>query len=518
MKILWEWIQRGYLRVIEPIADFFVRKRVNPNTITTVGTCAPFAAGVIYATGHIKTAGWVLGLTALFDVLDGTVARRTGRSTVFGAFYDSTLDRVADGAVLGGLAIFFARNHIHHLIPSWAGTPMVGVILLGIIGTFLTSYTRARAESLGIDAKVGIMQRPERVTLLSAPQAFFGLVFNGWVLNRHRAAAVGHRLDHGDPAHRLRVPRHQIPPAGAARVDARGAAFHARINRSRRLPVNRTARAPHSAKPPRVEHRPGDILRAGKQFGEFAQQQRRSRDGPPRVLTPGLGAVATTFIAGVESVRRGLTKPIGSLTQMATIRLGKRTDKRSPLIRDFVPLASLDDIVFGAWDPIPDDAYTAAKKAGVLEDKHLEPIADFLRAIKPMPAVFENRYVTRINGTNVKQGKTKRDLAEQLRHDIREFKAKHSLDRVVASGARPRRRTSRRDRRTRPSSSSKRPWSATTMRSRRRCCMPGRASWKACRSAMGRRTWLWIRRRSSSWRWIEACRFRGRTSRPDRRG
>jgi myo-inositol-1-phosphate synthase len=150
------------------------------------------------------------------------------------------------------------------------------------------------------------------------------------------------------------------------------------------------------------------------------------------ILTPGLGAVATTFIAGVESVRRGHSKPIGSLTQMATIRLGKRTEKRSPLIRDFVPLASLDDIVFGAWDPIPDDAYTAAKKAGVLEDRDLEPIADFLRAIKPMPAVFENRYVTRINGTNVKQGKTKRDLAEQLRHDIREFKSKHGLERVVA--------------------------------------------------------------------------------------
>lgn len=182
MKILWEWIQRGYLRIIAPVGDFLVRKRVNPNTITTVGTLCSITAGVIYATGHIMTAGWVLGLTALFDVLDGTVARRTGRSTVFGAFYDSTLDRVADGAVLGGLAIFFARNHLHHLIPSWAGTPMVGVTLLGIIGTFLTSYTRARAESLGIDAKVGIMQRPERVTLLSAPQAFFGLVFNGWVL------------------------------------------------------------------------------------------------------------------------------------------------------------------------------------------------------------------------------------------------------------------------------------------------------------------------------------------------
>jgi myo-inositol-1-phosphate synthase len=157
----------------------------------------------------------------------------------------------------------------------------------------------------------------------------------------------------------------------------------------------------------------------------------RPATGRLGVLTPGLGAVATTFIAGVESVRRGLSQPIGSLTQMATVRLGKRTEKRSPLIREFVPLAGLDDITFGAWDPIPDDAYTAAKKAGVLEDKHLEPIADFLRGIKPMPAVFENRYVTRINGTNVKQGKTKRDLAEQLRHDIRDFKAKHGLDRVV---------------------------------------------------------------------------------------
>jgi len=149
------------------------------------------------------------------------------------------------------------------------------------------------------------------------------------------------------------------------------------------------------------------------------------------ILTPGLGAVATTFIAGVESVRRGLSKPIGSLTQMATIRLGKRTEARSPLIKDFVPLADLNDIVFGAWDPIPDDAYTAAKKAGVLDDRDLEPIADFLKSIKPMPAVFDNAYVTRIHGTNVKQGKTKRDLVEQLRQDIREFKSKNKLDRLV---------------------------------------------------------------------------------------
>lgn len=183
MKRLWEAIQRGYLRVIEPAADFMVRRRVNPNTITTIGTLCSMAAGVIYATGHISIAGWVLGLTALFDVLDGTVARRTGRSTVFGAFYDSTLDRVADGAVLGGLTVFFARNAIHHEIsPSWMATPMVAVLLMGIIGTFLTSYTRARAEALGIDAKVGVLQRPERVTLLSAPQAFFGLAFDGWIL------------------------------------------------------------------------------------------------------------------------------------------------------------------------------------------------------------------------------------------------------------------------------------------------------------------------------------------------
>jgi CDP-diacylglycerol--glycerol-3-phosphate 3-phosphatidyltransferase len=176
MRQLWEAIKKGYLRVIEPVADLLVRWRVAPNAITTVGTLCSMTAGVIYGTGHIRAAGWFLGLTALFDVLDGTVARRTGRTTVFGAFYDSTLDRVADGFVLGGLAAFFALDSVHRSVP------MVVTCLLGIIGTFLTSYTRARAEALGIDAKVGIMQRPERVTLLSAPQAFFGLALNGWVL------------------------------------------------------------------------------------------------------------------------------------------------------------------------------------------------------------------------------------------------------------------------------------------------------------------------------------------------
>jgi myo-inositol-1-phosphate synthase len=157
----------------------------------------------------------------------------------------------------------------------------------------------------------------------------------------------------------------------------------------------------------------------------------RPATGRLGVLTPGLGAVATTFMAGVESVRRGRSKPIGSLTQMSTIRLGKRTDNRSPLIKDFVPLASLDDIVFGAWDPIPDNALVAARHAGVLEARDIDPIADFLKSIVPMPAVFDNKYVTRINGTNVKKGKTKRDLAEQLRQDIRDFKARNKLERIV---------------------------------------------------------------------------------------
>ncbi len=154
--------------------------------------------------------------------------------------------------------------------------------------------------------------------------------------------------------------------------------------------------------------------------------------GKLAIFTPGLGAVATTFIAGVERVRRGLSVPIGSLSQMATIRLGKRTDNRSPHIKDFVPLAGLDDIVFGAWDPIPDDAFTAATRAGVLEKADIDPIADFLKSIKPMPAVFESRYVTRINGaTNVKTGKNKRDLAEQIRADIRNVMAANGATRGV---------------------------------------------------------------------------------------
>ena len=176
MQALWGSIQHGYLRVIEPVADWLVRRRVHPNTITTFGTFCTMVAGGIFASGHIRTAGWFLGLTALFDVLDGTVARRTDRSSTFGAFYDSTLDRVADGFLLGGLVVFYATSE------RYGNDILLVVTVLGLIGTFLTSYTRARAESLGIDAKVGVLQRPERITLLSAPQAFFGLALDGWVL------------------------------------------------------------------------------------------------------------------------------------------------------------------------------------------------------------------------------------------------------------------------------------------------------------------------------------------------
>ena len=144
-----------------------------------------------------------------------------------------------------------------------------------------------------------------------------------------------------------------------------------------------------------------------------------------------MGAVSTTTIAGVLAIRKGLAKPIGSLTQMGAIRLGKRTEGRSPFIKDFVPLASLDDVVFGGWDIFNDNAYEAARTAGVLDKDLLEQIRPELEAIKPMPAVFDQRYVKRLHGPNVKQGKNKRDLAEQLVEDMRRFKAENNCDRLV---------------------------------------------------------------------------------------
>jgi len=158
----------------------------------------------------------------------------------------------------------------------------------------------------------------------------------------------------------------------------------------------------------------------------------RPAKGKLGVLLPGMGAVATTFIAGVESIRRGHAKPIGSMTQMGTIRLGKRTDNRSPKISDFVPLATLDDLVFGGWDIFEDNAYESAKHAGVLSNEDLEKVRPFLEGIRPMPGVFEPAYVKKLHGTFVKQGKTKMDLAEQLIADVERFKTTNNLDRCVA--------------------------------------------------------------------------------------
>ncbi len=149
------------------------------------------------------------------------------------------------------------------------------------------------------------------------------------------------------------------------------------------------------------------------------------------ILLVGLGAVSTTTIAGVLAIRNGLAKPIGSLTQMGTIRLGKRTEGRSPKIKDAVPLVDLDDVVFGGWDIFEENSYQAARTAGVLEQSLLDQIKPELEAIKPWPAVFDQRYVKRLDGPNVKKGKNKKDLAEQLRADIRNFKKDNGLERMV---------------------------------------------------------------------------------------
>src|SRR5579864_12990 len=163
-----------------------------------------------------------------------------------------------------------------------------------------------------------------------------------------------------------------------------------------------------------------------KQAGQIAPAK-----GKLGVMIPGMGAVATTFIAGVEAVRKGIAQPIGSLTQMGTIRLGKRTEGRSPKIRDFVPLANLKDLVFTGWDIFEEDAFEAAMHAGVLEKELLEKIKPFMKSIKPRKAVFDRNYVKKLDGRHVKKGNNKMELAEQLRADIREFKKKNRCDRLV---------------------------------------------------------------------------------------
>ncbi len=162
-----------------------------------------------------------------------------------------------------------------------------------------------------------------------------------------------------------------------------------------------------------------------------AESKIKACKGKLGILTPGMGAVSTTLMAGVLSIRKGLSEPIGSLTQMGTIRLGKRTENRNPLINDFVPLAQLDDIVFGGWDVFEDNAYEAAVHAGVLDEKLLDKIKDELEQIKPMKAVFDKQYVKRLEGTYIKEGANKMELAEALMEDIRNFKEKNGCDRIV---------------------------------------------------------------------------------------
>lgn len=154
-------------------------------------------------------------------------------------------------------------------------------------------------------------------------------------------------------------------------------------------------------------------------------------EGRLGVLMPGMGAVATTLVAGVELAKKGLAEPVGSLTQMATIRLGKRTEGRSPKIKDFVPLYGLDDLVFGGWDAFPDDAHAAATAAGVLRKEHLDAVKDELKGIRPMPAVFDPRYVARLEARHTKEYASLREAAEKVREDIKAFKEEHRLERVV---------------------------------------------------------------------------------------
>jgi myo-inositol-1-phosphate synthase len=176
-----------------------------------------------------------------------------------------------------------------------------------------------------------------------------------------------------------------------------------------------------------------NVLSNEKEDGQMPQEAGQIQDaqGKLGILLVGLGAVSTTFIAGIEAIRKGIAKPIGSLTQMGTIRLGKRTEHRTPLIKDFVSLASLDDLVFAAWDIFDDNAYQAATHAGVLSKEVLDKIKEPLEAIRPHAAVFDKNYVRRLEGSNVKKGANKRALADQLIDDIQKFQAENKVDRMV---------------------------------------------------------------------------------------
>jgi myo-inositol-1-phosphate synthase len=172
-------------------------------------------------------------------------------------------------------------------------------------------------------------------------------------------------------------------------------------------------------------------MKPGTKAESFGRDELQAPKGKLGVMLPGMGAVATTFVAGVEAIRKGLAEPIGSLTQMGTVRLGKRTESRAPQVKEFVPLAGLNDLVFTGWDIFEDDMYAAALNAGVLERELLKQVKPFLTSVKPRKAVFDHNYVKKIDGPNVKKGKNKMDLAEQLRADIRDFKETSGATRLV---------------------------------------------------------------------------------------
>ncbi len=172
-------------------------------------------------------------------------------------------------------------------------------------------------------------------------------------------------------------------------------------------------------------------VRQSSAKGDNKPGEIRPAKGKLGVMIPGMGAVATTFVAGVESVRKGLAAPVGSLTQMGTVRLGKRTEGRSPKINEFVPLAPLENLVFTGWDIFQDDMYASALNAGVLEKSLLDQVKPFLQTVKPRKAVFDRNYIRKIDGPNVKTGRSKMDLAEQVRDDIRQFKKESGAERLV---------------------------------------------------------------------------------------
>src|ERR1700741_4785500 len=188
------------------------------------------------------------------------------------------------------------------------------------------------------------------------------------------------------------------------------------------------AHAERASREMKLAARTGGVKRSPKKADIGTMEAAKGKLG---VMIPGMGAVATTFVAGVEAIRKGLAKPIGSLTQMGTVRLGKRTDGRSPKVKEFVPLAGLDDLVFTGWDIFEDNMFDAATNAGVLDRYLLEQIKPFLQQITPRTAVFDHNYVKKIEGPNIKKGKNKMELAEQVREDIREFRKSSGASRLI---------------------------------------------------------------------------------------